>query len=228
MQEPRGPFLLTGASFLFTWNVRALSDPDAEWRRFLQWREGQATGRFKGIRFSATMEESLHSDDAERVHIHEQRELCVRLNRASLDPFVYTTQGGVSVRPNCAPNYLEAIGSSSTDGASRGRGAAYRAACDRAHYSSEYIMRWRHVLMGPPEPVTLGQSSTGMYTYEVFLGRKAVICSMDDGRARNGLKPIAERAGMKRALCMPMLLDLSLLSCQTQTMRFGKVQPLQC
>ena len=126
--------MLTGASFLFTWNVGALSDPDAEWRRFLQWREGQATGRFKGIRFSATMEESLHSDDAERVHIHEQREICVRLNRASLDPFVYTTQGGVSVRPNCAPNYLEAIGSSSTDGASRGRGAAYRAACDRAHF----------------------------------------------------------------------------------------------
>ena len=36
--------------------------------------------------------------------------------------------------------------------------------------SSEYIMHWRHVLMEPPEPVTLGQSSTGMYTYEVFLG----------------------------------------------------------
>ena len=29
-QEPCSPFLLTGASFLFTWNVGVLSDPDAE------------------------------------------------------------------------------------------------------------------------------------------------------------------------------------------------------
>lgn len=28
---------------------------------------------------------------------------------------------------------------------------------------SAYIMRWRHVLMGPPEAVQLGQSGTGMY-----------------------------------------------------------------
>ena len=35
--------------------------------------------------------------------------------------------------------------------------------------------------MSPSESVTLGQSSTGMLTYEVFLGRKAVIiCSMDE------------------------------------------------
>ena len=46
--------------------------------------------------------------------------------------------------------------------------------------SSEFIMRWRHVLMGPPEPVQLGQSNTGMYAYDVFLGRKPVICSMDE------------------------------------------------
>lgn len=46
--------------------------------------------------------------------------------------------------------------------------------------SSDFIMRWRHVLMGPPEPVQLGQSSTGVYTYRVFLGRKPVICSMDE------------------------------------------------
>ena len=46
--------------------------------------------------------------------------------------------------------------------------------------SSNFIMRWRHVLMGPPEPVQLGQSSTGMYAYNVFLGRKPVICSMDE------------------------------------------------
>ena len=46
--------------------------------------------------------------------------------------------------------------------------------------SSAYIMRWRHVLMGPPEAVQLGQSGTGMYVYDVFLGRKPVICSMDE------------------------------------------------
>ena len=46
--------------------------------------------------------------------------------------------------------------------------------------SSDFIMRWRHILMGPPEAVQLGQSATGMYTYEVFLGRKPVICSMDE------------------------------------------------
>ena len=68
------------------------------------------------------------------MHIHEQRELCTRLNRASIDPFTYTTLSGRLVRPNCAPNYLEAVGSSSADGASRGRGAAYRTSCDRAHF----------------------------------------------------------------------------------------------
>ena len=42
--------------------------------------------------------------------------------------------------------------------------------------SSDFIMRWRHVLMGPPEPVQLGQSSTGMYVYDVircFFGAQA-------------------------------------------------------
>lgn len=34
--------------------------------------------------------------------------------------------------------------------------------------------------MGPPEPVQLGQSNTGMYAYDVFLGRKPVICSMGE------------------------------------------------
>ena len=32
--------------------------------------------------------------------------------------------------------------------------------------------------MGPPEAVQLGQSWTGMYVYDVFLGRKPVICSI--------------------------------------------------
>lgn len=132
-EAPKG-FLLTGMSFLFTWNVGVVQDPDAEWRHFLDWRVQQAVGPFKSIRFSATMEESLSSEDSDRVHIHEQRELCSRLNRASLQPFAYTTTAGVVVLPNCAPNYLEAVGSSSMDGTNRGRGAAYRAACDRAHF----------------------------------------------------------------------------------------------
>ena len=46
--------------------------------------------------------------------------------------------------------------------------------------SSEYIMKYRNVLMGPPEPCALGQSDTGMYKYTVFLGRKPVIVSMDE------------------------------------------------
>ncbi|CAJ1458955.1 unnamed protein product [Effrenium voratum] len=345
------PFLLTGTSFLFTWNIGSPEDPHAEWLHFLHWRSEQAVGAFKSVRFSATMEESLRSDDVDRVHIHEQREVCKRLTRASLDPFVYSTLSGHAVRPNCATNYMEAVGNSSADGPSRGRGAAYRTACDRAYFyvqankygtlftetnwpmqtnfrvqakwfddlvargklsrdqwlqyafdatiglnarkrnfdalevyekeqamevdsaslrqkiaatcpkkpwrsdlarqaqvwlqqfetandratilvlwgpsrsgktrfamsdvfgpkplkvdvgdgqdlniqawdhrthshlvldnvnSSEFIMRWRHVLMGPPEPVQLGQSSTGMYAYNVFLGRKPVICSMDE------------------------------------------------
>jgi len=129
-----GPFLLTGTSFLFTWNVGSPEDPHAEWLNFLRWRAEQAVGPFKGVRYSATMEESLRSEDVGRVHIHEQREVCKRLTRASLEPFQYTTMAGLLVRPNCAVNYLEAVGSSSADGASRGRGAAYRAACDRAHF----------------------------------------------------------------------------------------------
>ena len=36
--------------------------------------------------------------------------------------------------PNCAPNYLEAVGSSSDSAQGKGRGAAYRVACDRAHF----------------------------------------------------------------------------------------------
>lgn len=130
---PQG-FLLTGTSFLFTWNIGSPEDPHAEWLHFLQWRVQQAVGPFKAVRFSATMEESLRSEDVDRVHIHEQREVCKRLTRASLDPFMHTTMTGHVVRPNCATNYLEAVGSSSADRGSRGRGAAYRAACDRAHF----------------------------------------------------------------------------------------------
>ena len=40
------------------------------------WRKAQAVGKFASIRYSATMEESLDSEDQGRVHIHEQRELC--------------------------------------------------------------------------------------------------------------------------------------------------------
>lgn len=133
-EEASAPFLLTGTSFLFTWNIGSPEDPHAEWLHFLQWRTSQAVGPLKAVRFSATMEESLRSEEIGRVHIHEQREMCKRLTRASLDPFQYPTMAGHVVRPNCAANYLEAVGSSSTDGASRGRGAAYRAACDRAHF----------------------------------------------------------------------------------------------
>ena len=127
-------FLLTGLSFLFTWNVGVLEDPDAEWQNFLSWRARQAVGQFKGVRFSATMEESLHSETPDRVHIHEQSEMCARLNRVSAEVFAYPTLAGHLVRPNCSANYLEAVGNSSADTASRGRGAAYRAACDRAHF----------------------------------------------------------------------------------------------
>ena len=73
-------FLLTGTSFLFTWNIGSPDDPHAEWLHFLQWRAEQAVGPFKAIRFSATMEESLRSEDADRVHIHEQREVCKRFD----------------------------------------------------------------------------------------------------------------------------------------------------
>ena len=45
--------------------------------------------------------------------------------------------------------------------------------------TSEYSMKFRNVLMGPPEPCTLGQSDTGMCKYTVCLGRKPVIVSMD-------------------------------------------------
>ena len=122
VEEALKSFLLTGTSFLFTWNVGAIEDPDAEWRHFLEWRKNQAVGRFKSIRFSATMEESLLSETTDRVHIDEQREVCTRLNRASLDPFTYTTVAGQAIRPNCAPNYLEAVGSSSNEGVHGGEG----------------------------------------------------------------------------------------------------------
>ena len=128
-------FLLTGTSFLFTWNIGSPDDPHAEWLHFLQWRAEQAVGPFKAIRFSATMEESLRSEDADRVHIHEQREVCKRLTRVSLEPFSYTATTGHVVRPNCAANYLEATGSSSADGTARGRGAAYRAQPATGHIS---------------------------------------------------------------------------------------------
>jgi len=80
------------------------------------------------------MEESVQSDEAGRVHIHEQREVCKRLTRVSLEAFRYTTLAGAAVMPNCAPNYLEAVGSSSDSAQGKGRGAAYRVACDRAHF----------------------------------------------------------------------------------------------
>jgi hypothetical protein len=80
------------------------------------------------------MEESLRSEDVGRVHIHEHREVCKRLTRASLEPFQYTTLGGLLVRPNCAVNYLETVGSSSADRASCGRGAAYALVYAIAHF----------------------------------------------------------------------------------------------
>lgn len=132
-QQQPASFLLTGISFLFTWNIGSPENPHAEWLHFLEWRGRQAVGPLKAVRFSVTMEESLRSEDAGRVHIHEQREVCKRLSRASLEPFHYTTVAARVVRPNVAANYLEAVGSSA-DGPSRGRGAACRAACDRAHF----------------------------------------------------------------------------------------------
>ena len=129
-----GVFQLTGTSFLLTWNVGIPEDPHAEWAHFLAWRRGQAVGQLASVRFSATMEESVQSDEAGRVHIHEQREVCKRLTRVSLEAFRYTTLTGVAVMPNCAPNYLEAVGSSSDSAQGKGRGAAYRVACDRAHF----------------------------------------------------------------------------------------------
>ena len=126
-------YLLTGMSLLFTWNIGSPEDPDAEWRHFLAWRRAQAVGRLASVRFSATMEESLNSEDDGRVRIHEQREMCKRLTRASLEPFRYATSSGEVICPNVAPNCLEAV--SSADGSSgRSRGAAFRAACDRAHF----------------------------------------------------------------------------------------------
>ena len=67
------------------------------------------------------MEESVQSDEAGRVHIHEQREVCKRLTRVSLEAFRYTTLAGAAVMPNCAPNYLEAVGRSSDS--AQGKGA---------------------------------------------------------------------------------------------------------
>lgn len=59
--------------------------------------------------------------------------------------------------------------------------------------SSAYIMRWRHVLMGPPEAVQLGQSGTGMYVYDVFL-------RMLSGKRRNGWKPIVKLFGLAQSV----------------------------
>lgn len=36
------------------------------------------------------------------------------------------------------------------------------------------------LLMRPPKSLQLGQSSTGMYTYNLIRGRKPVSCSMDE------------------------------------------------
>lgn len=131
-EAPPQGYLLTGTSFLFTWNI-GVEDPHAVWLHFLQWRLQQAAGRFEAVRLPAIMEESLRSEDVDHVHIHEQREVCKRLTRVSLDPFACTTMAGHVVRPNAVADYLEAVGSSA-DGGSRGRGAAYRAACDRANF----------------------------------------------------------------------------------------------
>lgn len=78
------PFTLTETSFLFTWNIGAPEDPHAEWLHFLDWRSQQSVGAFRGVRFSATMEESLQSEDVDRVHIHEPREMCKKLMRCEL------------------------------------------------------------------------------------------------------------------------------------------------
>lgn len=80
---------LRGASFLFTWNIGVPEDTHTEWVHFLAWRLRQAVGKCASSRFSATMEESLESADAGRVHIHEQRELCTRIDGGSLDPYKY-------------------------------------------------------------------------------------------------------------------------------------------
>ena len=45
---------------------------------------------------------------------------------------------------------------------------------------SEFIMNFRQILMGQPNPVSLGQSATGMYEYKVLRARKPVIVTMDE------------------------------------------------
>ena len=94
--------------------------PIPEWLNFWRWRAEQAVGPFKGVRYSATMEESLRSEDVGRVHV---------MGTGSL-----SSTGGLLVRPNCAVNYLETVGSSSADRASCGRGAAYALVYAIAHF----------------------------------------------------------------------------------------------
>ena len=125
-------FRLRGKSFLFTWNVGVPEDPHAEWCAFLAWRTRQATGKYKSVRYSATCEESLASEHSGRVHIHEQRELCTDMDETGLGGFVYTNMAGVPITPNVSRNYLDAIGDA--DSTEKGRGPAYRASCDRAHF----------------------------------------------------------------------------------------------
>ena len=87
-----------------------------------------------GTSFLLTWNVGIPEDPHAELHIHEQREVCKRLTRVSLEAFRYTTLAGAAVMPNCAPNYLEAVGSSSDSAQGKGRGAAYRVACDRAHF----------------------------------------------------------------------------------------------
>ena len=78
------------------------------------------------------MDESLDSDDEGRVHIHEQRELCREIDETGLGSFTHGNMAGYDIKPNVSKNYLEAVGNA--DAADKGRGPAYRASYDHAHF----------------------------------------------------------------------------------------------
>lgn len=109
--EPSGTregFRLRASAALFTYNSQALSQD--HWSDFVDW-----VATLDCSKFTATMEESRHSGNADRLHLHLFVEFGRSVDWTSLRPMVW---GGIT--PNCQPT--------------RARGPRWREAVDQGHF----------------------------------------------------------------------------------------------
>ena len=111
----RQPFRLRASAALFTYNVQNLTEDDfSEFVSFIETLENV-------VRWTATLEESLHATESGRLHLHCFLEFSRAPDWATLQPLTWR-----GVLPNCS--------------ACKARGPRWREAADQGHF---YCWAWK-------------------------------------------------------------------------------------